>query len=359
MTSSERTIGLALALALAWAWPGSIEAQEGEAEAPAEAEGEAGGDAASEAGEDAGGEAAEEAEGATEDGAEGEGADPALEEARTRFRRGVELARAGNCRGALAELQASLEIVERPNTLYNIARCQEEMHRYDLAVEAYERYQAVAPADAPDRAAVEATMRSLRNLLGTIVVESNVPATVWIGDRLVGEAPGEVLVPGGRHALEVRARGHLAERREVEVAGQRTVRVEVELERAEMNVTNVEQRTVNVTEEGGAPPAVFYTGVVLTGAAAVATAVLGVRALGLRADADDIDPLDRTGRLDGAEEADQAALLTDVLLGVTGALAIATLVLYFVTDWDDDESEERASLSLRVSPRAVVLEGRF
>ena len=129
--------------------------------------------------------------------------DPAMEEAVSRFRQGLALARAGNCEGAIAELQASVRIVERPNTLFNIARCQEELFRYDLAVAAYERYMAIAPADAPDREAVQATMRQLRNLLGTIVIRSNVPAAVWIGDRQVGEAPGEVLVPGGRHAVEL------------------------------------------------------------------------------------------------------------------------------------------------------------
>ena len=294
--------------------------------------------------------AASEADGSSDT----EAPDPRMEEARMRFRRGVELARAGNCRGALAELQASLELVERPNTLYNIARCQEEMHRYDLAVRAYERYQSVAPADDPDRAAVEATMRSLRALLGTIEVQSNVPASVWIGDRMVGEAPGEVLVPGGRHALEVRARGYLPERREVEVAGQRTVQVAVSLERAEMHVTNIEQRTVNVTEEGGAPPAVFYTGLALTAGAGVGAVALGIRTLGLRSDAEAIDPLDRNARLAGAEEADQSALVTDILLGATGALAVTTLVLFFVTDWDGDES-----LAVSVGPGAVALRGRF
>jgi len=343
VTISERLL-LALALA-ALAAPAA-------AQPPSEVA--ASGDSEAEAADTAGTTSDQTTEASENADANAEAPDPELEEARMRFRRGVELARAGNCRGALAELQASLEIVERPNTLYNIARCQEEMHRYDLAVRAYERYQSLAPADAPDRAAVEATMRSLRALLGTIVVQSNVPATVWIGDRMVGEAPGEVLVPGGRHALEVRARGHLAERREVEVAGQRTVQVEVSLERAEMNVTNVEQRTVNVTEEGGAPPAVFYTGVALTAAAGVATLALGIRTLGLRSDAEAIDPLDRDARLAGAEDADQSALVTDILLGATGALAITTLVLFFVTDWNDDES-----VAVSVGPGSVAIRGRF
>lgn len=288
-----------------------------------------------------------------------------LEEARERFLTGVALARAGNCEGALAELRASLEIVERPNTLYNAARCYEELFRYDLAVRSYERYLAIATPDEADRAAVEATMRSLRNLLGTIVVRSNVPAQVWVGDRVVGEAPGEVLVPGGRHALELRADGFLPVRREVEVAGRRRVEVTLELERAEVNVTNVDNRTVQVTEEGGAPPAVFYTGVGLTVAAGIVAAAFGGKALAERGRTEELSPFDREGIARGNERTREAALLSDVFLGVTGALAITTVVLFFLTDFDGDDAEarsappERTEARLRVGPTRLELEVTF
>lgn len=285
--------------------------------------------------------------------------DPRLEEARERFLLGVALARAGNCEGALAELRASLELVERPNTLFNAARCYEELFRYDLAVQAYERYLAIASPNEEDRAAVEATMRSLRNLLGTIVVRSNVPAQVWIGDRVVGEAPGEVLVPGGRHALELRADGWLPTRREVEVAGRQRVEVELELERAEVNVTNVENRNVQVTEEGGAPPAVFYTGVALTGVSAVLAATFGGRALAERGRTEDLSPFDREGIARGNERARDSALLADVFFGITGALAVTTLVLFFLTDFDGDDDVRRNQAALRVGPSRIELEVSF
>src|SRR5690349_10052634 len=116
-----------------------------------------------------------------------EAPDPRVEEARERFRQGLALAEAGNCSGAIAEFNASLAIVPRANTLFNIARCQETLNRYDLAIRAYEQYLALAPPDDPDRASVDATMRQLRNLLGTIHVASNVSAEVWLEDRVVGE----------------------------------------------------------------------------------------------------------------------------------------------------------------------------
>ncbi|HJL31096.1 MAG TPA: PEGA domain-containing protein, partial [Polyangiaceae bacterium LLY-WYZ-15_(1-7)] len=323
------------------------------AQAPASEEGASGEEAASGEASDGAADAAEgdSAEAASEDAGEAvsddvsddaeDAEDPRFAEARERFRQGVELAREGNCEGALAELRASLRLVERPNTLFNMARCHEELFRYDLAVETYERYLEIAPEDAEDRAAVEATMRSLRNLLGTIVVASNVPAEVWIGERVVGEAPGEVLVPGGRHALELRAEGYVPTRREVEVAGRERVEVRLELEQAQVNVTNVENTTVEVTEEGGAPPAVFYTGVALTAAAALVGAAFGGRALALRGETEDLPPLDRERIEAGNAETADAALLADVFFGVAGAFAVTTLVLFFLTDFDGD-ADERA-----------------
>jgi len=295
-------------------------------------------------------------DGAPEGDENDDGADQATREAaRARFRRGVELARAGDCRGALAELHASHRLVPRPNTLFNIARCQEELLRYDRAVADYERYLEIAPTNAADRAAVEATMRSLRNLLGTVVVASNVTAEVWVGDRQVGEAPGEVLVPGGTHAFELRADGYLPARREVEVAGRERTEVSFTLERGEVNVTNVHEQTVNVTEEGGAPPALFFTGVGLTAASLAVAAGFGIRALSLQSDAEARDPVDRPGIEALNDDRRRSALLGDVFWGVTGALGITTLVLFFLTDFDGDPEET----AVRIGPGGVSLEGRF
>lgn len=289
-------------------------------------------------------------------------------EARERFRQGLALARAGNCAGALAELNASLELMERPNTLYNIARCHEELFRYDLAVATYDRYLQIAPADAEDRPAVEATMRQLQMLLGTIVVQSNVAAEVWIGERVVGAAPGEVLVPGGRHSLELRAEGHVPERREVEVAGRQRVEVQIELRRAQVtNVTEVTEQhthqTVEVTEEGGAPPAVFFTGVGLTVATGALALGFGVKALRSRSDAEDLNPLDRDAIAAANADTKDTALLADIFMGVAGAFAVTTLVLFFLTDFDGDPDpdEPRVQPSVSVAPGqgAIGVQGTF
>ncbi|RZO58405.1 MAG: PEGA domain-containing protein [Sandaracinaceae bacterium] len=287
-----------------------------------------------------------EAEVQAEGEAEESEADPEEEarfaEARDRFRQGVALARAGNCRGALAELQASLEILPRPNTLYNIATCQEELHRYDLAVDAYAAYLEMASEDEPDRPAVEATMRTLRMLLGTIHIETNTAAEVWLDDRVVGEAPGDVLVPGGSHVIELRAEGHLPERREVQVAAQRTVSLEVTLSTAEENVV------FNTTIERPPIPApVFWGGVALTFVTAAIGAYFGVQALQIRETELSRDPR-LPPNLDAIEE---SAIIADAFFIGATIFGAATVVLAFLTDFGGEpETEQDEPEGARVRP---------
>jgi hypothetical protein len=265
--------------------------------------------------------------------------DATLEEARSRFVQGLALARAGNCEGAVAEFRASIALAERPNTLFNLARCEEELFRYDLAVASYERYLAVAPADAPDRPSVEATMRSLRNLLGTIAISVNVPAEVWLGDRLVGEAPGEVLVPGGSHTLEVRRDGSLPVRRQVELAARQRVTIEVVLEQAQQTTVQNVQNVQNVTvEDRGLEPTVFWGGVGVTAGVAVVGFGLAGRAMALRNDADALDPLDAPGRREARDDVHRASVVADVLFGTAGALAVGTVVIGLMTDFGDEDA---------------------
>ena len=284
------------------------------------------------------------------DGAESEepSVDPErLEEARGRFRTGVQLAQAGNCVGALAELRASLEIVVRPSTLFNIASCQEQLHRYDLAVSAYQRYLESAPDDDPDRPSVVATMRALSMLLGTIHIESNVPAQVWLDDRVVGEAPGDVLVPGGLHTIELRAQGYLSERLEAEVRAQSTVEVSATLSSAEetTHVTHVTR-----VSRPPLPPALIYGGIALTVVVAGIGTYFGVNAL-LLSDVENA----RDPRLPpDTDSIAESALAADVLFASAGLLAAVTFGLAFLTDWggapDEDGASDEDSGALRVVP---------
>ena len=331
MRMGRGSVGLLLALAVCQ--PGAVLAQEDVPNAGATEPTEAAAE----------GQAAEEA---ADDAAAVDEEDPRFAEARRRFRQGVALAQAGNCAGAIAELNASLELVPRANTLYNIAQCQEELHRYDLAVTTYERYLELAPEDEPERAAVRATMRALANLLGTITIESSVPAEVWLDDRVVGQAPGDVLVPGGHHVLELRAEGYLPERREVEVAARRSVSLEVTLTSAEESVTIHQTTTI---ERPPLPSGVFFGGVAITVIAAGVGAYFGVTAIALSDQA--------RARPDPRLPADTAAIsesagVADAFFVVAGLLGVATVIVAFLTDFEGEEATADEA-RLRLSPTGV------
>jgi tetratricopeptide (TPR) repeat protein len=276
--------------------------------------------------------------------------DPKVEQAKQHFRQAVAFAEAGDCGAAIVEFEAAYELVPRPNALYNIAQCEERLFRYDLAIRYYERYLQEAPSDAPDRPAVNAALSTLRNLLGTVVVNSNVPAEVWVDDRLAGEAPGDVLLPSGGHSLELRAKGYIPARAEVRLVGRQRIELALELEKA--------QTTVQITETTGLDPTLFWIG---TGATAV-TAVIGVvfagRVVALKDDALEL-PEQHPDRSERREEVEGAELTADIFFASAALLAVGTTIVAFVTDWDGESSTPSvetgvsASARLRVAP--VVL----
>lgn len=249
--------------------------------------------------------------------------DAALDEAQARITRGEALFSDGSFDAALAEFEAAYELLAGGGdmylALYNIALCHQRLGRVDLAVHYYEAYLDAAPAAEPGRAEVEASVRTLRDLLGTLVLETNVDGVeVWVDGRRLGTAPGEVRLGGGLHDVELRSAGVESERFEVQIAaGQRL------------------ERTVELTllaEGGGLGPGAFVAAAVVTGLGVIAWAGLGIGSLTLRADILSRGP--DGNRPEDYQLLDAVSLAADVSLAVTGAALITTIVLAAATDWD-------------------------
>lgn len=267
--------------------------------------------------------------GVTPSAAPEENVDPAtLEEAKQHFKQAVAFATAGDCGAAIVEFEAAYQLVPRPNALYNIAQCQERLFRYDLAIRYYEQYLQVAPADAPDRPAVTAALSTLGNLLGTVEVRSNVPAEVWVDDRLAGEAPGDVLMPSGGHTLELRAKGYIPARTEVRLVGRQRIELSLELEKA--------RTTVRVTETTGLDPTLFWIGAGATAVTAIIAVGFAGHVVSLHDDALELPEHhpDRTAR---REEVEDAELTADIFFASAALLAVGTTIVAFVTDWDGEQ----------------------
>jgi tetratricopeptide (TPR) repeat protein len=257
---------------------------------------------------------------------------PEVAEARQYFRQGVAFTEAGNCGAAIVAFEAAYALVPRPNALYNIGQCQERLFRYDLAIQFYQRYLQETPADADDVPAVEAALRTLNNLLGTLHVRSNVPAEVWVDDRLAGSAPGDVFVPAGEHSVELRATGYISERAEVRLVGRQALALSFQLVKA--------QPTVQVTETTGLEPMLFWIGAGATALTACIGTFYAVRALSLHDDAlalPDVHP-ERTERREAVENAEITA---DIFFASAALLAIGTTIVFLVTDWQAGERTAR------------------
>lgn len=253
----------------------------------------------------------------------------ALAEARRRHAAGRSLLEANppDHNAALAEFQRAYDLLEghprRYLELSNIGRCYQGLGQYDRAMEYYERYLREGGAQAEDRAQVEASIAALGDILGTLDVTVNVPqAEVWIDSRRVGTAPGRLRVPGGRHVVELRARGHFPARQEVELASRRSVALTFHME----------------APRGGVRPVFFWVTASLAVAAAGTGGVFGGLALAARGDVDtrlastNADTRFSVGEED-ARNIRNLALTADVLYASAVALGIGATVLLVLTDW--------------------------
>lgn len=284
-----------------------------------------------------------------------------IREARERVTRGEALYRQGDYDSALVEFQQAYDVIgEHPNrylVLFNIGRCHHQSFRYDQALRFYRQYLEEGGDGAPDRADVEALIEELETLLGTLRVEIDIEsAEVWLDNRSIGTAPGSLSVPSGVHTIELRAPGHVTARHRITVAAGSEELLIVTMERLPETFD-------------GLHPAYFWTGLGLTLASGIATAILGITTV---RDHNDVE-----SRLDSLEEqwnvtqgevdsVQNLALATDVMLVTTSIFAIATVVFALITNWElDEDSAETATqrnrfdLAIGVFGPNFSLGGRF
>lgn len=150
------------------------------------------------------------------------------------FRIGYRALQAGNCSDALVHYRRSLELVQRPRTLFNIATCEEDLgqqvaawHSYQSFLRLAEERDAAIVVEA--RARIEALRKRLR---GQVSVESSPSgASVNVdGERQArGQTPVTLSLEPGRHVLRVSMPGAVAVERTVEVVPEDQTSLRVEL----------------------------------------------------------------------------------------------------------------------------------
>ena len=219
---------------------------------------------------------------------------------------------AGEYEVALERFRQAYQLSPRPTLLYNIAATLDRLRRDEEALEGFKAYLEASP-DAEDRTEIEARIRVLEEAVARRQAAAPPPDTTVPDDTPVG--PTEPTEP-------------------IEPDPVDPVRPEPE-------------------ESGGLHPAIF----IATGGAALVVGGLLVWS-GLDAKGKDDDVIDYVDNraTNGAtlaegeqmlDDAESAALRTNVLMGVTIALGATAAVLAIFTDWGGDEDEPSSgSLSL-------------
>ena len=161
----------------------------------------------------------------------------AVDEARIRFQKGVQLFHEYSFEAALAEFRKAYQLAPSYRVLYNIAQVHYELKNYVDALKAFRQYLNEGAADvaADRRTQVEAEIRKLEGRVGFLEIVANVDSgQVAIDDVPVGILPmkAPILVNPGVRRVSVTKPGFGTTARNVTIAGGDHAQVQLELNEA-------------------------------------------------------------------------------------------------------------------------------
>lgn len=302
----------------------------------------------------------------------------ARKEASEHFRRGVKLYRDADYVAALVEFKRAYELAPNYRVLYNLGQTSRELKDYASALNAYQGYlDEGGKKIARDRKReVEKAVEDLLDRVGKLTITTNVEgAEIQIDDEVIGVSPlaEPVVVNIGKRRVGASLEGHVPSRRVVEVAGRDALDVELNLVTLDDDEDDPLPAPAPqpVTEKESDLPVAGLVGLGITGVCGITAGVLGGLALSAKGERDDaLNTFPGVAQdIDDAQSKTSAfAIGTDVMLGVTAAAAVTTVVLFIVdpaadTDEASDPDEEDFDLSVvpGVGPSVggVWLRGRF
>lgn len=161
-------------------------------------------------------------------------ADPALADAKTLFKQGIEIFNTGDYERALDFFLRSRAAFPSAVNTTNAAICLDKLKRYDEALEMYEEVitKHSSQIDESERKALAPSMASLRAKVGSVDVSANVEGTVVIDGRPRGKLPLTTplrAMPGTR-TVRVMKNGYLSKEAQVTVKVGQTSKVDLSLE---------------------------------------------------------------------------------------------------------------------------------
>lgn len=298
-------------------------------------------------------------------------------EASQRFQKGVGLYQAGDIRAALIEFKRAYKLAPTYQLLFNIGQASAELNEYVDAHNSFTQYirDGGSKIKAKRRAMVEREIARLKTYLATLLLNIAIEgAEVTIDDVVVGVSPlpGPVLVGAGRRKVLVTASGYARWERRVDLAGEDSESIEVNLLSLGSNSSSNSSSLPIVPNPVGRPVenerpsrglgAGFWAGAATTVVLGVGTGAAAV--LTMRAQADYDDELKKApnteARLEAAnDKLKRMALITDVGIGLTAAAGIVTIVLAIRGAGANEAPRSQSSLAVGVAPNQIAISGRF
>ena len=178
-----------------------------------------------------------------------------IEEADSRFSRGVELFNDEDYAAALAEFHWAYNLKPHYAVLYNMAVCYVKMGRYLDALDYFNRYfkEGGEKIHKDREKEVHDQIDYIKSLMGGIAIKTNLDhVTIIVDGKKVAKTPlsEPVLVPAGPHTVQLAIAGYMPIEEEITVASNVTVKKEYTLVK--------DKRTSLVTIIASAPHATVY-----------------------------------------------------------------------------------------------------
>ncbi|HSY24139.1 MAG TPA: PEGA domain-containing protein [Polyangiaceae bacterium] len=301
------------------------------------------------------------------------GADPdaRMEDASKHFHHGVELSDDGDWRAALIEFERAYAIAPNFRVLYDIGQCRFQLHDYPGALAALQRYLTeggdLVPPDR--RSAVDTDVQSLKGRVAFLhLVTPQAGAKITVDDAVVGETPlaSPLPVSVGRHKVAASKPGFRDVVRYVDVAGEETADVPLDLEVVAPTVTPTPDLAIVDSPARPARSRPIAPAVVAFGVAAVGVGVgtyFGVTALQNK---HDLDAACDHGSCPGSsrplfDDAQRNALWSSVGFGaaIVGAGAGAAYLLFFPRGESSSKPTPSADFRVVVGPGSIGARGAF
>jgi hypothetical protein len=289
----------------------------------------------------------------------------ALDEARGRYQRGLQLFNEGNYEAARVEFERAYQLAPSYKILYNVGLCHEQLGDYVQALTKLSKYLELGGTDIPPerRSDVAKELAQIRPRIAKVTIKTSVPgaellvddacateaATNVVNCGVMSETARQVYMNPGRRRVTLRHNGYLPRTEVVTVAGSDVTEASIEL--------------IPLPKNEPKRP-IPWVGWATTGALAVTSGIFGYLAITESSRLDEMraEQNETSKQLSfQARKVEAYSIVADV--AGAGAVIAAGVSLYLTIKWGKTEAPTPGTTqtAVRITPSigALSIDGRF